>query len=142
MAEEDIAPQVGAALEAGEEEEEAVMRIGERPGARTVVQQSASDRSVEDSCWGAGCSGLLINRNWTSVGQLKSYLLRLLAALLTQARPPAGKRCYVGNLAWSCSWQTLKDKFRDVGTVVYANVMRDDSGEPGSPSDVQLKQLC
>ena len=60
MAEEDIAPQVGAALEAGEEEEEAVMRIGERPGARSVVQQSASDRSVEESCWGAGCPGLLI----------------------------------------------------------------------------------
>lgn len=41
-----------------------------------------------------------------------------------------GKRCYVGNLAWKTSWQDLKDKFRDVGNVVYANVMRDDGGKP------------
>lgn len=40
-----------------------------------------------------------------------------------------GKRCYVGNLAWKTSWQDLKDKFRDVGNVVYANVMRDDGGK-------------
>lgn len=37
-----------------------------------------------------------------------------------------GKRCYVGNLAWKTSWQDLKDKFREIGNVVYANVMRDD----------------
>ena len=42
-----------------------------------------------------------------------------------------GKRCFVGNLAWRTSWQDLKDKFREAGTVVYANVMRDDSGECG-----------
>lgn len=42
-----------------------------------------------------------------------------------------GKRCYVGNLAWKTSWQDLKDKFRDVGNVVYANVMRDDGGTHG-----------
>ena len=35
----------------------------------------------------------------------------------------AGKRCYVGNLAWKTSWQDLKDLFRSVGTVVYSNVM-------------------
>ena len=40
-----------------------------------------------------------------------------------------GKRCYVGNLAWKTSWQDLKDKFRECGQVVYANVMRDDDGE-------------
>lgn len=45
-----------------------------------------------------------------------------------------GKRCYVGNLAWKTSWQDLKDKFRDVGNVVYANVMRDDGGEFGGCS--------
>jgi RNA recognition motif-containing protein len=39
-----------------------------------------------------------------------------------------GKRCFVGNLAWKTSWQDLKDTFRDAGTVVYANVMRDDNG--------------
>jgi RNA recognition motif-containing protein len=39
-----------------------------------------------------------------------------------------GKRCYVSNLAWRTSWQDLKDKFRDCGTVVYANVTRGDDG--------------
>ncbi|EIE21682.1 G-strand telomere binding protein 1 [Coccomyxa subellipsoidea C-169] len=39
-----------------------------------------------------------------------------------------GKRCFVGNLAWKTSWQDLKDKFREIGTVVYANVVRDDAG--------------
>jgi RNA recognition motif-containing protein len=39
-----------------------------------------------------------------------------------------GKRCYVGNLAWRTSWQDLKDKFRECGNVVYANVMNDDTG--------------
>jgi hypothetical protein len=40
-----------------------------------------------------------------------------------------GKRCYVGNLAWKTSWQDLKDKFRECGSVVYANVMRSEDGE-------------
>ncbi|KAK9804947.1 hypothetical protein WJX73_002251 [Symbiochloris irregularis] len=39
-----------------------------------------------------------------------------------------GKRCFVGNLAWKTSWQDLKDMFRSVGDVVFANVMRDDTG--------------
>ena len=42
----------------------------------------------------------------------------------------AGKRIYCSNLSFKSSWQDLKDLFRDVGTVVYANVMRDDTGEP------------
>jgi RNA recognition motif-containing protein len=37
-----------------------------------------------------------------------------------------GRRCFVGNLPWRTSWQDLKDKFRECGTVVYANVMRGD----------------
>ena len=52
-----------------------------------------------------------------------------------------GKRCYVGNLAWKTSWQDLKDKFRDVGNVVYANVMRDDGGESRSCSP-ESQPLC
>jgi RNA recognition motif-containing protein len=39
-----------------------------------------------------------------------------------------GRRCFVSNLAWRTSWQDLKDKFRECGTVVYTNVMRDESG--------------
>jgi RNA recognition motif-containing protein len=39
-----------------------------------------------------------------------------------------GKRCYVSNLAWKTSWQDLKDKFRDCGNVVYANVTRGEDG--------------
>ena len=35
------------------------------------------------------------------------------------------KRVYVGNLSWRTSWQGLKDHFRSVGNVVYADVMRD-----------------
>jgi len=38
-----------------------------------------------------------------------------------------GKRCFVGNLAWKTSWQDLKDIFRECGTVVYTNVMRDEN---------------
>jgi len=37
-----------------------------------------------------------------------------------------GRRVYVGNLAWSTSWQDLKDFFRQAGNVVYANVMTED----------------
>ncbi|GAX82342.1 hypothetical protein CEUSTIGMA_g9771.t1 [Chlamydomonas eustigma] len=39
-----------------------------------------------------------------------------------------GKRVFVGNLAWKTSWQDLKDKFRDCGNVVYANVMKEEGG--------------
>jgi hypothetical protein len=39
-----------------------------------------------------------------------------------------GRRCFVSNLAWRTSWQDLKDAFRDCGTVVYSNVIRDPAG--------------
>jgi RNA recognition motif-containing protein len=39
-----------------------------------------------------------------------------------------GRRCFVSNLNWKTSWQDLKDKFRESGEVVYANVVRDDDG--------------
>ena len=41
----------------------------------------------------------------------------------------AGRRCFVSNLNWRTSWQDLKDKFRDCGEVVYANVVKDEDGE-------------
>lgn len=34
----------------------------------------------------------------------------------------------MSNLNWKTSWQDLKDKFRESGEVVYANVVRDDDG--------------
>jgi hypothetical protein len=37
-------------------------------------------------------------------------------------------RCYVGNLAWQTGWQDLKDKFREAGRVVHADVLLDESG--------------
>lgn len=40
-----------------------------------------------------------------------------------------GRRCFISNLAWRTSWQDLKDAFRDCGTVVYSNVIRDEGGE-------------
>ena len=42
---------------------------------------------------------------------------------------PAGRRCFVSNLNWRTSWQDLKDKFRECGDVVYANVVKDEDGE-------------
>jgi len=39
-----------------------------------------------------------------------------------------GKRCFVSNLAWKTSWQDLKDKFRECGNVVYANVHQSEEG--------------
>lgn len=38
------------------------------------------------------------------------------------------KRCFISNLSFKTSWQDLKDKFREVGSVVYANVTRDENG--------------
>jgi len=37
-------------------------------------------------------------------------------------------RIYVGNLSYQTSWQSLKDYFKPCGNVVYADVLRDDSG--------------
>jgi RNA recognition motif-containing protein len=49
-----------------------------------------------------------------------------------------GKRCYVSNLAWKTSWQDLKDKFRECGNVVYANVTRGEDGAWASGCEDQL----
>lgn len=40
-------------------------------------------------------------------------------------------RVYVGNLAWGTSWQDLKDHFSSIGTVVFADVMREDDKGKG-----------
>lgn len=47
------------------------------------------------------------------------------------------KRCFISNLSFKTSWQDLKDKFREVGNVVYANVTRDENGE-GSARSARL----
>lgn len=39
-----------------------------------------------------------------------------------------GKRCYVGNLSYHTTWQTLKDHFRQIGPVVFCNVMDTQEG--------------
>jgi len=38
------------------------------------------------------------------------------------------RRVYVGNLSYRTSWQDLKDHFRQVGKVVYSNVMEESPG--------------
>lgn len=38
------------------------------------------------------------------------------------------KRVFVGNLAWSISWQDLKDHMRSAGNVEFANVITDNNG--------------
>ena len=35
------------------------------------------------------------------------------------------RRCFVHNLSWDVSWQDLKDFFQECGTVVYADVMKE-----------------
>jgi len=42
-----------------------------------------------------------------------------------------GRRLYVGNLNYRTSWQDLKDHFKTVGNVVYANVLKDYRGSKG-----------
>ncbi|PSC76783.1 RNA-binding domain-containing [Micractinium conductrix] len=42
------------------------------------------------------------------------------------------RRIFVGNLAWSVSWQDLKDHFSSAGRVVYSDVLRE--AGPGSRS--------
>ena len=37
-----------------------------------------------------------------------------------------GRRVFVNNLSWECTWQDLKDHFGQVGTVLYADVLVDD----------------
>ncbi len=45
----------------------------------------------------------------------------------------------MSNLNWKTSWQDLKDKFRESGEVVYANVVRDDDGELKT---IAISPLC
>jgi len=42
-----------------------------------------------------------------------------------------GRRIYVGNLSWKTTWMDLKDHFRQVGTVAYADVMREGGDQNG-----------
>jgi RNA recognition motif-containing protein len=44
--------------------------------------------------------------------------------------PIAGFKVYVGNLPWSCTWQTLKDMGRDFGEVLFADLALEQSGRP------------
>ena len=39
-----------------------------------------------------------------------------------------GKNVYVGNLAWTVSWQDLKDHFKTIGPVLNADVMQEADG--------------
>lgn len=39
------------------------------------------------------------------------------------------KRVFVSNLPWDCSWQDLKDYFRDVGNVVHTDVLHTPDGK-------------
>ncbi|GAX78819.1 hypothetical protein CEUSTIGMA_g6256.t1 [Chlamydomonas eustigma] len=81
-----------------------------------------------------------INRlNDTNLGGRNMYVrmdrvgdTRDVRQLRQQGRGPAssggGRRCYVNNLAWQTGWQDLKDKFREAGRVVHADVMVDEKG--------------
>lgn len=44
------------------------------------------------------------------------------------ANDRVGRRCYVGNLSFETSWQTLKDYMRSAGNVLHADIIRDNYG--------------
>jgi len=46
----------------------------------------------------------------------------------TQVGGEVTNRVYVGNLSYQTSWQGLKDYFKTVGNVIYADVLREDNG--------------
>lgn len=56
-----------------------------------------------------------------------------------------GRKVYVGNLSYSISWQDLKDKFRECGNVVRAEILLNQDGKSrgsgtvvySTPSDAQ-----
>ena len=55
---------------------------------------------------------------------------------------PSRKRCFISNLSFKTSWQDLKDKFREVGNVVYANVTRDENGKTQGQTPFPAAHFC
>ena len=96
---------------------------------RGRAEEAGATNDDDDGHKAAAAAAAACNRKRRRSFFFGSFLnLFSLFLLLLIKIKKTGKRCFVGNLAWRTSWQDLKDKFREVGTVVYANVMRDDGG--------------
>jgi len=50
------------------------------------------------------------------------------------------RRIYVGNLAWSTTWQVLKDYFKSAGSVKYAEVLTGPDGRSKGCGIVEFEQ--
>jgi hypothetical protein len=77
------------------------------------------------------CSCLLASISYVLAGATNYFSLSMAIGAEEEDVMRVGKRVYVSNLAWRTSWQDLKDKFREAGTVVYSNVIRYEDGERG-----------
>jgi len=86
-----------------------------------------------------GCGTVVFSSQaeaWTCIQELNGQMLegRTLAVkpIVGDAggAPVSGFKVYVGNLPWSCNWQTLKDMGRPFGDVLFADLALEPSGRP------------
>jgi len=74
---------------------------------------------------GGGFAGRGANRGGGFIGGRE----RPQAVSRTSQRGAAhGRQIYVGNLSYTCSWQDLKDKFRQCGNIIRADILLDTTG--------------
>jgi hypothetical protein len=52
-----------------------------------------------------------------------------------------GKTVYVGNLSWDTQWQDLKDHFKQVGSVIRADVMTEGGVDGGRSKVLELSSI-
>jgi len=50
-----------------------------------------------------------------------------------------GRKVFVGNLNWRTSWQDLKDKMREIGTVAFVKIFEDDQGRSKGSAIVEFE---
>lgn len=50
-----------------------------------------------------------------------------------------GRKVFVGNLNWRTSWQDLKDKMREIGTVNFVKIFEDDQGRSKGSAIVEFE---
>jgi len=98
-------------------------------GRLLIVREDREDRELKDGGGKAGGKGA-----WSKAASASdSGSKRVRMGSSFDSTDAAGgevqsKRCYVGNLSYRTSWQDLKDHFRQIGKVVYTNVMEEFPG--------------
>eukprot|EP00633_Aureoumbra_lagunensis_P001765 CAMPEP_0197286296 /NCGR_PEP_ID=MMETSP0890-20130614/1735_1 /TAXON_ID=44058 ORGANISM="Aureoumbra lagunensis, Strain CCMP1510" /NCGR_SAMPLE_ID=MMETSP0890 /ASSEMBLY_ACC=CAM_ASM_000533 /LENGTH=393 /DNA_ID=CAMNT_0042754527 /DNA_START=112 /DNA_END=1293 /DNA_ORIENTATION=+ len=123
MTEDDTGRSKGCGIVEFETPEEALKAIetlhdAELDGRRIIVREDREDKDVR------GASGPS-RSNWGTT-RSRGGGAPPVAQSSSSEVVRVGRRIYVGNLAWSTSWQDLKDYFRQAGNVVYASVMTED----------------